>query len=155
MIYVFDSNTLITLFKHYYPSRFPTLWNKFTRAVASQSIISVREVKNEISQQDDPLSDWAKKNDGFFQSPDSEELLFVAQIFAIPHFQSLVRKQEQLQGKPVADPFLIAKAKILQGCVVTEELFKPNSSRIPNICKHFGIDCLNLEGFMEQENWTF
>ncbi len=155
MIYVFDSNTLITLFKYYYPSRFPSLWEKFTQAVASQNIISVREVKNEISQYDDVLSDWTKQHPDFFAPPDSAELRFVAQIFAIPHFQSVVRKQEQLQGKPVADPFVIAKASVLQGCVVTEEIFKPNSSRIPNICQHFGVSCLNLEGFMHQENWTF
>lgn len=155
MTYVFDSNTLIALFKHYYPSRFPTLWEKFAQAVESQTIISVREVKNEISQQEDLLAEWAKKHPDFFHAPEVEELRFVAQIFAVSHFQSLVRKQEQLQGKPVADPFVIAKAKLLPGCVVTEELLKPNSSRIPNICQHFGINCLNLEGFMEQENWTF
>lgn len=100
MIYVFDSNTLITLFKHYYPSRFPSLWEKFAQAVAAKTIISVREVKNEIGQRDDSLSEWAKKQPDFFYPPRPEELLFVAQIFAIPHFQTLVRKQEQLQGKP-------------------------------------------------------
>ena len=46
-------------------------------------------------------------------------------------------QQERLKGKPVADPFVIAKAKI------------------PNVCNHFGILCINLDGFMEKENWTF
>lgn len=56
MTYVFDSNTLIALFRHYYPGRFPSLWQKFAQAVDSQTIISVREVKNEISQQEDALA---------------------------------------------------------------------------------------------------
>lgn len=155
MIYVFDSSTLIDLFRYYYPSRFPSLWEKFAQAVATQNIISVREVRNEIGQGEDRLAEWAKEQRDFFQSPEPEELRFVAQIFAVPHFQTLVRTQERLQGKPVADPFVIAKAKVLQGCVVTEEVFKPHGSRIPNVCRHFSISCLNLEGFMEQENWTF
>lgn len=61
MIYVFDSSTLIDLFRYYYPSRFPSLWDKFAEAVTTQTIISVREVKNEIGQRDDRLSQWMKQ----------------------------------------------------------------------------------------------
>jgi len=155
MIYVFDTSTLIDLFRNFYPKQFPSLWEKFDQAVKAESIISIREVFNEIEERSDRLSEWARNNRGFFQLPTSEELGFVAEIFTVSHFQSLVRKQERLQGKPVADPFVIAKAKALGGCVVAEEDKKPNASRIPNVCEHFGIDCLNLEGFMEKENWTF
>lgn len=155
MTYVFDSNTLITLFTHFYPSRFPTLWQKFEESVKSQRIITAREVLREVGAHDGPLADWAKSHRDFFHVSSPEELVIVAQIFRVPHFHSLVRKQERLQGKPVADPFLIAKAKVLQGCVVTEEANKPNASKIPNVCEHFKIECLCLEGFMERENWTF
>jgi len=48
MIYVFDSSTLIDLFRYYYRNRFPSLWEKFDQAVKAESIISVREVFNEI-----------------------------------------------------------------------------------------------------------
>jgi len=67
----------------------------------------------------------------------------------------MVRKKERLQGKPVADPFVIAKAKISEGWVVTQEKLKENSAQIPNVCKHFGIPCINLERFMEKEGWQF
>ncbi len=155
MIYVFDSDTLINLFRYYYRNRFPSLWDKFDQAVTARSIVSVREVYNEVEQYDDRLSTWAKANRAFFEPPVPEEMAFVADIFAVTHFQSLVRKQQRLQGKPVADPFVIAKARVLRACVVTEEDKKPNASRIPNVCEHFSIACLNLEGFMEIENWTF
>lgn len=155
MIYVFDSSTLIRLFKNFYPKSFPSLWEKFAQVVNSGNIISVREVFIEIEDYDDRLSEWAKRNRAFFQQPSKDELVFVADIFKVTHFQSMVRTQERLQGKPVADPFVIAKAKILKGCVVAEESKKPNSSRIPNVREYFDINCLNLEGFMERENWTF
>jgi len=155
MIYVFDSDALIVLFRNYYPMRFPSLWKKFEGYIKKGKIVSVREVFNEIEGYGDRLAEWAKKNRPFFQVPSPEELVFVAEIFKISHFQSIVRKKERLQGKPVADPFVIAKSKALEGCVITQESKKPNAARIPNVCEYFSIDCLNLEGFMEREDWTF
>jgi len=87
--------------------------------------------------------------------PTQEETNFVSQIFAIPHFQALIRKKHQLTGMPVADPFVIACAYANQACVVSEEALKANAASIPNICKHFGIECTNIEGMMEREDWEF
>jgi hypothetical protein len=155
MIYVFDSNVLINLFKHFYRSRFPSLWQRFDEHVIAGRIISVREVFNEIKEQEDLLAEWAKRNRDIFIQPSPAELAFIAEIFKVKHFQMLVRTAERLEGKPVADPFVIAKAKIIQGCVVTDEKLKPNAAKIPNVCEHFGVAYLNLEGFMEKEDWTF
>jgi hypothetical protein len=121
----------------------------------TRTIISVRDVAKEVEAYDDRLSKWAKNNRYFFQLPVAGEFAFVKEIFAVPHFRSLVRKQQILQGKPVSDPFVIAKAKVVEGCVVAEEHFKPHASQIPNICRHFGVECVDLEGFMEREDWTF
>lgn len=82
-------------------------------------------------------------------------MMFVSEIFSIPHFQNLVGQKQTLKGTPVADPFIIACAKVKNGCVVTEEVMKQGAARIPNICEHFGIDCTNVEGFMEREKWEF
>lgn len=160
MIYVFDSDTLINLFRHYYADRFPSLWENFDALVLEHRIISVREVKNELVGYSDRLSVWVKDHGEIFLTPTVDELAFVTEIFKVPHFQMLIRKKEQLQGKPVADPFVIAKAQALEGtleggCVVTQEVKKPNAARIPNICGHFGILCLNLEAFMANEKWRF
>jgi hypothetical protein len=154
MIYVFDSSTLIHLFRYYYRNRFPSLWSKFDEAIASQEILSVREVLNEVDQGSDTLSEWAKDHRDFFVQSTAEELVFVSKIFAEPQFQALVRNQERMLGKPVADPFVVAKARLLNGCVVTQES-RTKTARIPNVCEHFEVECLDLEGFMEKENWTF
>jgi hypothetical protein len=156
MKYVFDSDSLINLFRHYYPERFPTLWEKFNTLVSEGELTSVREVFNEIGSSEDPLGTWAKeqKNILFLEST-VEELRFVAQIFQVKHFQSMIRKQERFKGKPVADPFVIARAKISDACVVTQEKKTENAAKIPNVCDHFGIRWTNLEGFMKEENWTF
>jgi hypothetical protein len=155
MIYVFDSDTLIDLFRHYYLERFPTLWQNFDNLVSNSKIISVSEVGKELEDYEDRLSEWVKNHREFFHTPTSAEFDFVADIFKIAHFQTMVRKKERLQGKPVADPFVIAKAKISEGWVVTQEKLKENAAQIPNVCKHFGIPCINLEEFMEKEGWQF
>ncbi len=61
MKYVFDSDSLINLFRHYYPERFPTLWEKFDALVSGRELISVREVYNEIGSSEDSLAIWAKE----------------------------------------------------------------------------------------------
>jgi hypothetical protein len=156
MKYVFDSDSLINLFRHYYPERFPTLWEKFHALVSAGELISVREVYNEIVSGEDSLAIWAKgQRKELFSEPTTLELQFVSEIFKVQHFQAMIRKQERLKGKPVADPFVIARAKISGACVVTQEKSTENAAKIPNVCKHFGIDCTNLEGFMKKESWTF
>lgn len=155
MIYVFDSGPFIDLFRHYYPQRFPTLWDSFNAMIRKGTLVSVREVKNELEGHNDNLSEWVKENKHVFSIPDEQELLFVREIFNVPHFQGVIRRKELLVGKPVADPFVIAKAKAVNGFVVTNERRTPNAAKMPNICEHFKIGCTNLEGFMESERWTF
>ncbi|MDE0186193.1 MAG: DUF4411 family protein [Candidatus Poribacteria bacterium] len=155
MVYVFDTNSFRVL-GNYYPAQFQTFWRQFNQAVTDGKIISVREVHKELETQiQPPLSDWVKKHKGIFMPPSAAETRFVTNIFSIRHFQKLVSAQSLLAGNPCADPFVIAKAEFIHGCVVTEEALKPNASKIPNVCEHFEIDCTNLQGFMEREGWTF
>jgi len=143
------------MFKYYYPERFPSLWKRFDRLFEDEQIISVKEVSRELEGQEDLLSQWVKDNKSFFQLPAANEFLIVTGIFQIPHFQALIRKQERLLGKPVADPFVIAKAQSIGGCVITTEKYKENAAQIPNVCERFNIPCMDLERFMKEENWTF
>jgi hypothetical protein len=156
-MYVFDTSSLIVLFTHFYQNRFPSLWERFDTLITSQKIVSVREVYNEITKHhtENRLVQWVKDHRELFMEPSVEEMDFVRNIFAINHFQQLIRKKELLSGKPVADPFVIAKARVNYGLVVTQEPFKENAAKIPNVCKHFSIQYTDLEGFMEMEGWAF
>ena len=156
MIYVFDTNSFIVL-GHYFPERFPSFWKKLDDLVLEGRVISVREVLNELSGKGNKphMIEWINAHKAIFLPPGEEESIFVGQIFSISHFQNLINEKQRLKGTPVADPFVIASAKVRQGCVVTEEDRKPNAAKIPNVCEHFGVDYTNLEGFMEREGWTF
>lgn len=143
------------MFRYYYPERFPSLWKKFDQLVEDEQIISVKEVSRELEGQDDSLSQWVNGKKLFFQPPATNEFKVITDIFKIAHFQTLIRKQELLQGKPVADPFVIAKAQSIGGCVVTTEKYKKNAAQVPNVCDHFNIPYMDLERFMKEEDWTF
>ena len=60
-----------------------------------------------------------------------------------------------LQGFPVADPFVVAKAKEIGGCVISQEKYKEKGVQIPNVCEFLNVECTDLEGFMEKEAWYF
>lgn len=154
MIHVIDTSSLIVL-QHYFPNQFPTFWANLDAAVGAGEVVSVREVLKEFSSQKQWLTDWIKKQSAMFLTPGANETRFVAEIFRVPHFQNLVSETQRLRGQPVADPFVIACAKVRGGCVVTEESPKPNSAKIPIVCAHFGIECTNLEGFLAARGWTF
>ena len=154
-MYVFDTSIFIILFTYYYPRRFPTLWNSFNDLVHDGRIISTRENLREINETLSGFQEWVDENTTVFQDINAAEGAFVTQIYSVRHFQQNIEQQKLLKGGLNADPFIIAKAAIREASVVTSELHKSNSAKIPNICEHCGIPCLNLEQFMESEGWSF
>lgn len=156
MTYVFDTAPLWTLFQNFYPRRFPTLWQNFNELIGSGQILSTREVGREIDNCPvERLRDWAENNGDVFTIPTAAEGAFVGQIYSVPHFQQNIERQKLLKGGVLADPFVVAKASVVGGTVVTMEQYKDNSAKIPNICQHFGVSCMSLEDFMEAEEWIF
>ncbi|NQS98735.1 MAG: DUF4411 family protein [candidate division Zixibacteria bacterium] len=156
MIYVFDTSSFIVI-GHFFHDRFPSFWERFDRYIEEGKIISVREVLAELDNQAtrSHLKNWIASNKGIFLVPIEQELKFIREIFERQHFRQIIKAKDILNGKPVADPFVIAKAKAVNGIVVTEEVWKKNAAKIPNICSHYDIEYTNLEGFMTREGWEF
>ena len=155
-MYVFDNSPLSTLFRNYYPSRFPSLWKRFDILIKDGTIVSTREVLREIN--DGPIETlraWAKDNHELFPAPTAVEGEYVTKIFAVGHLQQNIEMQKLLRGGKNADPFVVAKGAVEKRAVVTMEKFKDNAAKIPNICRHFGVPCITLEQFMGKEGWSF
>ena len=155
-MYVLDTGVISNLHKNYYRKRFVTLWEEFDQLVEEGKITSTREVLHELGD-GSPGADleWAEANIKLFATPDAKEGAFVAKIYAVAHFQANIEKQKLYKGGRNADAFVVARAYATGGTVVTAEHFKPHAVKVPNICKHFGVQCLDLEGFMEKEGWVF
>ena len=162
MRYIIDSNSLSQIFKSIYSETFHSFWTSFNSFVEEGYLLTTREVMNEIerfNEVSEELITWLNNrsinNNDFFSIPNVEELDIVTQIFKNKQFNHSISKQNYLRGYPCADPFIIAKAKIIEGTVITEEKYKENSARIPNICKFFSIDCINLREFFQEQKWQF
>lgn len=155
-MYVLDTSS-INVFKSYYPKLFPTFWGYLQRAVDAGQVHSVREVLHEVTQTvvAAHVREWAEANRKIFHPPSHEEGMILRRIFSYPKFHEVISKKTMQNGMPCADPFLVARAKHHDCFVVTEEAPKPNSAKIPTVCKKLGVKCINLEGLMRREGWTF
>ena len=93
----------------------------------------MREVRRELDAQVHHihLFDWVGDHGDIFFPPNPAEMRFVSEIFSVQHFQMLVNAKTRLLGQPCADPFIIAKAKFIDGCVVTEEKWKQKRCENP------------------------
>jgi hypothetical protein len=154
-MYVIDTSVISALHRNYYRSQFVTLWERFDEMVAEGRFTSTRESYRELDDGGGESFEWAQQNAGLFVTPNAKEGGFVAQIYAVAHFQANIEKQKILKGGKNADPFLIARAASLGATVLTMEQLKPHAAKIPNICDHFKVPCVDLRQFMEKEKWIF
>jgi hypothetical protein len=154
-MYVFDTSPLSSLFRHFYKRRFPTLWERFDALVVDGTVTSTREVRRELDLYTHVDEDWVRCNGGIFTTPTAAEAQFIRNIYAVRHFQQNIELKKLQKGGLNADPFVVAKAQANGGIVVTLEGVPPHGAKIPNICQHFDVRCLNLEEFMEEEGWQF
>ena len=165
MKYILDARFFI-LSRDYYPEVFPTFWESIDSVVENGIASSVDEVYGELKQyggEQDHLINWAKRNKRIFTKPTLDEQGNVGKIFTIPEFRRIMTRQKQLRGGPFADPFVIAKAIATGGIVVTGELptnkgkkgTTQGSPKIPDICKHFGVECITPEECMKRLDWRF
>ncbi len=157
MIYVLDASALRVM-KNYYPGTFQSFWENLGELVAAGRVTSTLQVMKEILAQSVSsfISDWVGSHEAIFTVPTTREMAFVREIFKVPHFRGLVEKKSLLTGGPAADAWVIARAQALDGgCVVSQELPKPHSSKIPTVCAAFSIPCCTVEEWMKAEGWVF
>ena len=125
MKYVFDTSAFVTIFRNYYESRFPSLWERFYELIDDGKIVSTMEVKREIGVRNDALNGWAKNNKQVFPVPTRAVAHFVSKLFEVHNFKhSNVDRKKMYKGGYVADPFVVATAASRRGSVVTLESYR-------------------------------
>ncbi len=160
MIYSIDTDALINAWRRYYPKDIlPDLWDKFEEMVQNGSLIATEEVFKELNKQDDELTEWAKNNEKMFISIDTEIQQSVRDI--LQEYPKLINVKK---SKSMADPWVIALAKIKKAKVVTGEkaaqsqskkVDKANTVKIPDICRVFNIPCFDIIGFCRDLKLVF
>ena len=84
-----------------------------------------------------------------FKNPDNEESLIISQLLLNPKMRETIHQKNILQNRPSADIYIVAKAKVLGATVVTNEVNKPHSAQLPNICETIKVPCITYDDFME------
>lgn len=154
--YLFDTSSICELY-HFYESRFISLWEQFDLLINEGRVNSIKEVKRELKalNRDYNIDKRKSIKKDFYIELTLEDFNSVKEILAIKGNQELVHRKSINKGTPCADPFLVAKAENENYVVVTQEKYVANAINLPSVCKSRGVRCINLEQFMEEQNWTF
>ena len=152
MKYVIDTNALRTFFRFYYRQVTPELYDNLDKMIKNSELISVKEVYNEMERQHQRDSDILKELKNikhiFLEPTNEEEINIVQDIYKNINFRNNIKEKNILNGRPVADAFLVAKAKIENAVLITSEKFSPNAAKIPNMCEKYDVKYINYEQFL-------
>jgi len=161
MSYLLDANTLIEAKNRYYQMSFcPGYWTWLTRNKQAGHLSSVESVGAELRRGNDELAQWVvAQADLFMSESDEATQLAFAEIAVHIAGQAAMMKagalEEFLSG---ADPWLIAKARITGQSIVTHERLNLADRRkflIPNVCMHYGIECINTFDMLDRLDARF
>ena len=149
MNYLLDANTLIEAKNRYYNMKVcPGFWQWLLLRAGTNEVSSVVPVLAELKAGNDELKTWVVANEGLFVdvSDDDTQRAFgeVAEHVAALAGSMRTGALETFLGG--ADPWLIAKARVIGATVVTLESLNLMNRRkflIPNICNNYGVACMD------------
>lgn len=149
MKYLLDSNSYIQAKNfHYHMDFCPAFWSWLELQFMLGVVGSVEMIGQELRAGDDELAAWVNdRPHHFVPNDDAQTQEYAGQIIEKVMAGNYNHANRDLfLGK--ADPWLIAKAKTLGATVVTHEKLvidpKNKKVKIPNICKEFGVPCIDI-----------
>lgn len=163
--YLLDTSTISEAFRAFNPDIFVSFWELFDALVRDGGVASVRLVRLELERASKPAVARSplrleNLNRNFFIDPTEQELLLVGEMSNDPALSAAASRwiSKWDRGTEDADPHLIARARasMMSITVVTEESAADNRlDTIPAVCRHFNLDCVNLDEMMFRLGWRF
>lgn len=150
MSYVVDTSALIAAWSERYPTkRVPNFWKEMDGLIDSRRVVSPEDVRREIKEKSDGLGEWLNGRRNMFIELDGDiQKQASAVLLQFPWLAKAIRSRNS------ADVFVIALAKTRGLTVITEEGYGSEAKpRIPRVCDHFRVPCINLIGLLDAEDW--
>lgn len=144
--YAFDTSSFIYL-KHYPEDLFPTIWETLNLDFEDGKIVIIQDVLEEISRVDDFINEFV--NDHLDCVMELDEDTQNSLIRVINDFPDWINPSDT---RNQADPSLIALALNLNIKIVTQERERGDRLKIPYVCKHYGIECMDLLGYLREHS---
>ena len=159
-VYIIDTSSLVKLNRNNPIDVFPSIWEKLKFLADNDRLVAPREVHNEIKQNDDMLSKWAKNQKRMFKEPTQRQIQLVQEI--LKDCPSLIDTERKYD----ADPWVIALAIELSSSpqktlltikriVVTEEKLRGTQVKIPYVCGQKSIEAIDIVELFRAEGWKF
>ena len=159
MLYLLDANVMIRAHEDYYPiDRIPQFWSWLIANAESGLVKIPHEIYGEIAVSTGPLHDWmtdSKISKAMILQERTDPVLLnrgLSEGYAPDLNDSEIEEIGQ-------DPFLIAYALMntAEITVVTKEVSAPSkqraNKRVPDVCRGFGIRCINDFEFYRELNF--
>lgn len=159
MIYLLDANTYIEAKNSYYDMEFcPAYWQWLDKQFAAGVAGSIDMIGRELKEGTDALADWVKARGVQFiaNDDDATQTAYIAIIDYVMAQSFNPGNRDKFLEK--ADPWLIAKAMVTGAVVVTHESLVSDTTKkvkVPNICKQFGVGCINTFDFLRATKAKF
>ncbi len=156
--YCLDTNVLIEAWQKYYNPKFcPDYWRVLKELGNQDKIFIPESVFEEIIITEDDLSNWLKESNIPIAKTSNSVIMCLKEIYAAdPEHKKLV---DNIKGRSLADPWVIAHAMETNSTVVTKEIKETalNSKRIriPNVCENMGIRWINDFQFINELDIKF
>jgi len=153
-VYSFDSDSFIAPWRGFYrPEFIPDFWDSLDGLIREGRLKVAEPVYEEILQGGDELSEWFEAR--------KQAILYPWDITVQQAVREIQQKHPNIvksTGKSGADPWVVAVAKAMGGCVVTFEKKSGADARhikIPNVCESFSIRCMTVYEVIAEEEWVF
>jgi len=154
--YLIDANVFITAHRKLYPFDLaPSFWEQLVEKAASRIVI-IEEIQKEIRKGQDLLAEWYERECYKFTVlgiPEPEVIaayrMIINSINANGQYTALAKREFASS----ADSWLCAYGLAFEGTIVTLETYDAgikNRVKIPNVCRKFEIDYIDLLQFTRE-----
>lgn len=156
MLYSIDTCSLIEAWRQFPPEFVRTLWEERLPAlIAAGDLRATKEVAVELERHSSELVEWALDEDQSDLFVEVDETIQISVREILESHPRLIDPETLRSG---ADPFVIGLARCANATVVTEE--KPrkdlsNNPKIPDVCEHYEIRCIDIRDLFREENWDW
>ena len=138
-----------------------TFWHALAKEIESGNIVSTRRVYQELAEQEkhqDAVAQFVRSRRQQLCIVPSREVQGAVGGVEAYVFGGRYPTYEALRFSKGGDPWVIAHALTEAGIVVTQEsALRPNAqvARVPDVCRRFGIKCVDTLGMFRLLGITF